>query len=249
MHSKSETINGIFRVLKLLYENPCCCKCCKPRIEVFKELNGEVREKYSFMEYVPVNYNWLTIIVPDDPGCFTTRVLEGFGTILSCSGIEGEGELRGVLYDRDCKPVGEVLVKYRRTRYISYYYTEELLEEYGYIILPSDRIPYLGGTVLRSNPSSNYMLAQAIGLYASINYGYKLITLYYSTVTPGNELREAIDNKTIVLGSRKLYERVKSIIGEKTLEFIRLEDTIINTNRILEIISILEAKRDKFKKP
>ncbi len=248
MHSKSETINGIFRVLKLLYENSCCCKCCKPRIEVFKELNGEVREKYSFMEYVPVNYNGLTIIVPDDPGCFTTRVLEGFGTILSCSGMEGE-ELRGVIYDRDCKQISEVPVKHRRTRHVSYYYTEELLEEHGYIILPSDRIPYPEGTVLRSNPSSNYMLAQAIGLYASINYGYKLITLYYSTVTLGNELREAVDDKTTVLGSRKLYERVKNIVGEKTLEFIGLEDTTINTNRILEIISLLEAKRDKFKKP
>ncbi len=248
MYAINERIDEILKLLELLYKNPCCCQCCKPRIKVFKKLNGSVEEKHGFLEYVPVNYNGLTIIVSDDPGCFITRVLEGFGTVLSCSGIEGE-VFHGVLYNRDYKPVGEVLVKYRRTRHTSYYYTEELLGEYGYIILPSNRIPHLEKTVLRSNPSSNYMLAQAIGLYASINYGYKLITLYYSTVTPGNELRKAVGKESIVLGSRRLYERVKNIIGEKTLEFIGLEDAIINTNRILEIISLLEAKRDKFKKP
>ncbi len=248
MYAMNERIDEVLKLLELLYKNPCCCQCCKPRIKVLKKLNGNVEEKYGLLEYIPVNYNGLTIIVSDDPGCFTTRVLEGFGTTLSCSGIKGE-EFHGVLYNRDCKPVGEVLVKYRRTRHTSYYYTEELLEEYGYIILPSDRIPRPEKTVLRGNPSSNYMLAQAIGLYASINYGYRLITLYYSTVTPGNELRETVDDKTIVLGSRKFYERVKNIVGEKTLEFIGLGDTIINTNRVLEIISLLESKRDKFKKP
>ncbi len=248
MYAINKMIDEVLKLLESLYRNPCCCQCCKSRIEVFKKLNGSVDEKHGFLEYTPVNYNGLTIIVPDDPGCFTTRVLEGFGTVLSCSGIEGE-ELHGVLYNNDCKPIGEVLVKYRRTRHTSYYYIEELLEEYGYIILPSDRIPHLEGAVLRSNPSSNYMLAQAIGLYASINYGYKLITLYYSTVTPGNELRKAVDDKSIVLGPRRLYERARNIIGEKTLEFMGLGDTIINTNRILEMISLLESKRDKFKKP
>ncbi len=235
-------VDEIIELSIVTIKNPCCCGLCGPRIGMLRRLGGDIKEKHSFLEARWANTGGQVIIVPDNPGCFITRVIDGVGTILSCIGV-GDESFNALVYDREYNVVENIVVEYRRTSHISYHYTRKVLEEYKYIIVPSGTLPRIEGYDIIGDMGFKDILAQAIGLYAALNYGYNLLIIYRSIITLGNELREAVVGSPVIIGSRELYNRIQKLLEDVETTYIPIENDKISIGKLQEIVKILEQKR------
>ncbi len=243
-HKVPDYIAEILRLYKLVIRAPCCCSLCDRRIKVYKELNSRIVRKYSFFKAKWSGDIRGTIIVPDDPGCFVTRVIEGFGTILSCIGIN-DRVFNASVYNNKYESIGTIIVKLRITKNMSYYYTEKILEENKHIVIPSKSMPLVNETDIVGDTYFRDIFAQAIGLYTAMRYGYELLTIYRSIITPGNELRDSLSRESIIIGSKKFYERVLESLENENIELahVPIDNNRISVSKLEEIIRLLGQKR------
>lgn len=189
----------LLELVRNLLENPCCCRYCEPRIDMFKTLNGKVME-YPGMVISTWGNDNPTFIVLDDPGCYANRYIDGFGTIFTCYGIGGEyAEIEVEVYNTRYERLAIDRLVLRRTGNIQYYYTKNKYDELKTIALPRPReINSIDNLDKLFQPES--IITQLLALMLALEFKSKLVLLntssFYNVVT---RLAEMINGDKVIM--------------------------------------------------
>ena len=232
--------------LELVLRSPCCCRYCNRRISVLEKLGlgHEVVDGGVIFSKDKLNGKYLVLL--DDPGCYPSRTINGWGTIFTCYGLyEDRPRLLVRLYDLDYKYIFvDELILRRVDARVSYYYSQREYMERSLIAIPyPTKIPRTASIHDIFQPES--IISQALGIALAIQHDFNILLVHTSTIF---FLKHLLLNKPL-RETRKIL-----IIPHKAVEKYDIIKTVAEKLNIMNIgiecsnTSIMECIRENYLK-